>query len=563
MGFDCTFHVIDEQAIRDRFVPKLLERADEETELDRVMEESESLWEQARSALNGQNPEEPEEEASPESAASLVSQLAVMFNACSLPYHYERGLAFSLWDRLDLDGAGEFPESFAFDPEPLFNEVVKEYPALRGQFNRWFTGNYSTGVYVPASHVPEVLAWLEAKVQAFAKGDRRIFKGLQAILRTAAARRLGFWEATDLAVPMTGTVPGDRNLMTADYLHNLKGSPAPYVERAPVEGEVSAHDWSIANGSLITADQEKWRTSCWDLTTWPPRQVHVVNEFAPYRARLRDGQWLFFSSANAKEKPRVFRPRLLGTDWSWQTMPSVEIDGTERSVSLGGFVCDKFIVFRPVDRHAGGSQSALLAPPVMLDRATWIPCPGLTAVEGRPSALAGFIEDPVCAVAYLADGNDLLLWDGDGYEWHNGKFELTFPMAARKREWQWTGLPAGVDGLFFLAERRLFEAHRGQPPVAHAPNWTNIMYLFPGPRGSIIVREGNNQDGDVAKLYFPQEGSFIHIEPELFDDNKYSFVYWTQPSDRFLVQYGKEWLSIPTNIVLDQPRFRADTGERI
>ena len=48
MGFDCTFHVIDENAIRDRFVPKLLERTAEETELDRVMEESESLWEQAQ-----------------------------------------------------------------------------------------------------------------------------------------------------------------------------------------------------------------------------------------------------------------------------------------------------------------------------------------------------------------------------------------------------------------------------------------------------------------------------------------------------------------------------------
>ena len=502
-------------------------------------------------------------------AASLICQLAVMFSACSLPHHYERGLAFSLWDRLELEEAGEFPESFAFDPEPLFNEVIEEYPSLRGQFNRWFTGNYSTGVYVPARHVPEVLAWLEGKVQAFAKGERRIFKGLLAILRTAAAQRFGFWEATDLAVPMMGTIPGDPNLMTADYLHNLQGQASPYVQRTPIEGAVDPYDWSIANGSLITADQEKWRTSCWDLTTWPPRQVHVVNEFAPYRTRLRDGRWLCFSSTNAKEKPRVFRPRLLGTDWSWQTLPPVVINGEERSVSAGGFVGDKFIVFRPVDSHGGNSPSNLLAPPVMFDGAKWIPCPGLHPVEGRPSALAGFIEDPVCAVANLADGRDLLVWDGDGYEWRSGKFwqsgkfQLTFPMRARKGERDWTSLPAGVDGLFYLAERRLFEAHRGQPPVAHAPNWKNIMYLFPGPQGSIIVWEGDSKDGDAAKLYFPQEGSFIHIEPELFDDNEYSFVYWSQLSDRFLVQYGKEWLSLPTAVVLNQPRFRAHTGVAI
>jgi hypothetical protein len=561
MGYDCTFHVINEQAIRDRFVPKLLQRTDEQTELDRVMEESESLWEKARNALNGQHPDEPEEVASPELAASLICQLAVMFSSCSLPHHYERGLAFSLWDGLDLDGAGEFPQAFAFDPEALFNEVTEEYPALHGQFNRWFTGNYSTGVYVPAEHVPEVLAWLEDKVRALAKGERRPFKGLLAILHTAAARKLGFWEATDLAVPIMGTVPGDPGLMTAAYLQNLKGQPGHYVERAPVEGEVNTYDWSIAEGSLITADQGNWRTSCWDLTTWPPRQVHVVEEFAPYRTRFRDGRWLFFSSENAKEKPRVFRPRVLDADWSWKKVTPVVIDGMEASVSAGGFVGDKLIVFQPFDSHVGKSQSKLFRPPVMFENAGWILCPGLSPVEGR--SLAGFIEDPVCAIAILADGTDLLLWDGDGYECRNSKFELTFPLAARRREPAWTSLPAGMDGLFYIAGRCLFEAHRGRLPVAHAPDWTNIMYLFPGPQGSIIVREGDNKDGDAAKLYFPQDHSFIHIEPELFDDNEYSFVYWSQPSDRFLVHYGKEWLSIRTSIVLDQPRFRVDSGAAI
>lgn len=563
MGYDCTFHVIDEEAIRNRFVPKLLEHTDEETELDQVMEEADSLWEQVRGALEGRDTEEPDEEVGPEQAASLLCQLAVIFSACSLPYHYERGLAFSLWDRLDFDGAGEFPEAFAFDPEPLFGEVLEEYPAVRGQFNRWFTGNYSTGVYVPATHVPEVLDWLETKVQSFAKGDRRQFKGLRAILRTAAARKLGFWEATDLAVPMMGTAPGDPSLMTADYLHNLKGEPSQQVERTAADGEVSAYDWSIAGGSLVTASQETWRTSCWDLATWPPRAVHVLPEFAPYRRRLRDGRWLFFSSANAKEKPRVFRPRLVGTDGSWQAVPPVVIDGEERSVTVGGVVGEKLIVFQPFDSYVGTSQPNLLAPPLMLDKGNWVICPGLSPVEGRPSALAEYIEGPVCAIVNLADGADLLLWDGDGYEWRSGRFELTFPLGARRAERDWTSLPSGQDGLYYLAGRHLFEAHRGQPPVAHCPAWTNIMYLFPGPQGSILVREGDNKDGDAAKLYFPQDGTFLHIEPELFDDNEYSFVYWSQLSDRFLVQYGQEWLSVPTALVLEQTRYRADTGTAI
>jgi hypothetical protein len=313
----------------------------------------------------------------------------------------------------------------------------------------------------------------------------------------------------------------------------------------------------------VPFDQGGWRTSCWDLTTWPPRQLHVLREFAPYRTRLRDGRWLCFSSADAREKPRIFRPSLLGSDWSWQTVPPVAIGGEERSVSAGGSVSDRLIVFQPHENRRVGDGPEPLQPPLMLEGAGWTACPGLWPVAGRPSALARFVEAPVCATVPLADGADLLLWDGDGYEWRDGRFELTFPMAARNGESQWTHVPAGEDGLFYLAGRRLFEAHRGQPPVAHAPGWENIMYLFSGPQGSVIVCEGDNEDGDVAKLYFPLEGSFIHIEPGLFDDNEYGFVYWNKPNDRFLVLYGKEWISIPTSVVLDQPRFRANPGAAV
>lgn len=566
MGYDCTFHLIDEDAIRHSFVPKLLGRVDSETVLDQIIQDSESLWERVRGALNGQDLEEPGEVASPERAASLVCQLAVMFSACSLPHHYERGLAFSLWDRIDLDGAGEFPDSLAFDPEPLFNEVVEKYPALRGQFSRWFTGNGSTGVFVPAQHVAEVLAWLETTIQSFSRGDRRRFKGLVDILRTAATKNLGFWEATDLAVPVMGTVPGDPKLMTADYLRNRKGKGNPRVQRAPVDGDLNAFDWSIANNELISTDQQKWRTSFWDLAKWPPIQVHVVEEFAPYRTRLCDGSWLLFSSASPNEKPRIFRPRLLGSDRSWKTIAPVILDGKECSVSRGGSINRKLIVFRPIESSFGKSQSRTLAPPVMLEGTNWIPCPGLPSVEARQSELRGFVEDPVCGIVKLGDGGELLVWDGDGYEWRRGsffrrgKFVLTYPMAARKGERPWGSLSFGNDRLFYIADRRLFEARRSMPPIPHVANWTNIMYLFPGPEGSIIIREGDNKDGDASKLYFPNDGSLIHVEPELFDDNEYGFVYWSQESDRFLVHYGKEWLSIKTSVVLAQPRFRADSG---
>ncbi|HET6249060.1 MAG TPA: hypothetical protein VFE47_15285 [Tepidisphaeraceae bacterium] len=129
-------HLIDEKAIREEFIPRLLGRSQEPTALDRVVENAAELWEQVRTALEGDDLE---------GAAALLCQLAVVFSACSLPHQYERGLALCLWADQEADIAVEYPPEFVFSPEPLFTEVVAKYPALHGQFPDWFTGNGSTG----------------------------------------------------------------------------------------------------------------------------------------------------------------------------------------------------------------------------------------------------------------------------------------------------------------------------------------------------------------------------------------------------------------------------------
>ncbi len=88
------------------------------------------------------------------------------------------------------------------------------------------------------------------------------------------------------------------------------------------------------------------------------------------------------------------------------------------------------------------------------------------------------------------------------------------------------------------------------------------MYVRPGPAGGILLHEGGSKDGDVAKLYFPADGTFIHIEPELFDDKDYPFITWSAPADRFIVLAGK-FLAVPTAAVLSLPRYRASTGRRV
>lgn len=88
------------------------------------------------------------------------------------------------------------------------------------------------------------------------------------------------------------------------------------------------------------------------------------------------------------------------------------------------------------------------------------------------------------------------------------------------------------------------------------------MSIGTGPDGSLLLKEGNNDDGDVAKLYFPMDGTYIHIEPELFDDKDYPCIYWSAESDRFLVLAGN-FLSVRTSMVLSLPRYHAETGKPV
>src|SRR5262245_16177365 len=213
MGYDCTFHLVHEKAIREEFVPKLLGELTGETRFDQVREDAAELWATVRRALV-EEVNNDGDELDAEDVATLVCQLAVMYSACSLPHHYERGLALSLWPE---DAGDALPSELAESPESLFSAVVAKHPHLKGQFPNWITGNYCTGVFVGAPRVAKVRAWVEKAIAKLDKGRQRDFRGLVAVLKTAEAKGFAYWEATDLAIPMLNQVPGDPNLLTADF----------------------------------------------------------------------------------------------------------------------------------------------------------------------------------------------------------------------------------------------------------------------------------------------------------------------------------------------------------
>ena len=99
------------------------------------------------------------------------------------------------------------PKKLVGDAEPLFADVIAARLDLKGKFPGDMTGNFSTGLYIAAENVPDLLAFVEKKVKRYPKPDRRLFRGLILVLKHAAEHGLAYWEGAELPVPMATMRP--------------------------------------------------------------------------------------------------------------------------------------------------------------------------------------------------------------------------------------------------------------------------------------------------------------------------------------------------------------------
>ena len=297
MGYDCTLHVVDERLVREQFVPRLLSRDQRPSAFDE-RKDAEQLWTQVRQALSGEAVDEDGRRLTPTAAAGLVCQLAVAYCAAELPYHYERGFCLSLWpdqpDRLDA----KVPGKFIGNPESLFGEVLQAHPALKGKFPQEILSNYCTGLYVPAERVAELLAWAERRVKRYPKPDRRLFRGLLLVLKEAAERKVGYWEGTEIPVPMRTLRPAGAGTRP---------------ELVDVKFPRYADDFRYRHGDLLVFSSPVYSkgdpgTVFVDLSRWPPT-MQVLPEQSVSLERSRGGQWVMVSRGPEDEHRLLVRLR--------------------------------------------------------------------------------------------------------------------------------------------------------------------------------------------------------------------------------------------------------------
>lgn len=428
---------------------------------------------------------------------------------------------------------------------------------MQGKFPLWFSSNYSTGVYIPASEIKSVRDWLDSVLASLSKGNRRMFRGLVAILAVAQERGLSYWEATDLAVPMMGSVPGDPELMTADFLRTTPGVEPAEKHPLPKCGYL---DWKGGwEDTQILSSAGPDNTLVLDLGRWPPKHHRRKTEFLFCMDRDHAGRWLFISRTGAGKEVSPPRGRLLRDlrKDPEQVLP-LEEKGTEIGIDDGYLIDGRMVLVPDLGKFKPGD----LLHAWMQDGQTFRHAPGLPPHRVKKSSFGNewFVND----IARLADGTEILIWDGQGYEWDGKKFHLTFPLGLTDAYDDCSAIPAGEDGFYYLHKRRLFEVHRGQKPVRHGPKWSNILAMQPGPEGGLLLREGGNDHADLGKLYFPEDKTFIHLELELLgDQDLYTLLCWSQGAKRIVACDHYTLYAVSVERVLAMPRFRARTGKAV
>jgi hypothetical protein len=164
----------------------------------------------------------------------------------------------------------------------------------------------------------------------------------------------------------------------------------------------------------------------------------------------------------------------------------------------------------------------------------------------------------------LADGTDVLIWDGHGYEVKRGRFERTWDLAAEESAvlGGWTAVPWGGDGFFYLSDRRVSYARRGVPPVPVMPDADNVMFLSPGPEDSVIASHGRNRKALAARVWFPASGVYIPVtRKELGIASHFSpaELYWSGGTGYVYTKHG-DLLTFPASDLLALKRVRPRAG---
>jgi hypothetical protein len=277
-----------------------------------------------------------------------------------------------------------------------------------------------------------------------------------------------------------------------------------------------------------------------DLDVWPPSPVVIDTEYVASFDVLPDGRLVVYSMLTAPESGYMIRIHPRG----WPAKPATGPPDVYHTPTPGDIwevhtVGERVVSFRSLIEKDGRPETKR-AYALMADR--FQPARDLPKVQTfDPGRLAH--QTYANGKVTMADRTEVLIWDGNGYELKGGRFERTWELAAEDSVGLggWTAVPWGEDGFFYLSGRQVWCARRGADPVPVMPDADNVMFLSPGPGGSVIASHGKNRKALAARVWFPADGTYIPVtrkELGIAPNSSPDELYWSAVTRHVYTKFG-------------------------
>lgn|GEM_PF-3490480 len=247
-----------------------------------------------------------------------------------------------------------------------------------------------------------------------------------------------------------------------------------------------------------------------DLTRRSPKAKPNHSEYVNSFDILPDGRIVV--SSMLTKPPRKYAIRIHPADWPTKPTAGVLEEYPNPSDMLLAKVwsvsgCIIAFDFRIERSNPVGTHQVYF-----LDRGKFVAAPGLPTVTS-------FGRDPFDYQVHtngkvtLPTGEEILIWDGDGYTWNGKRFELSWKLGVKEPGGieGWMSVPWGADGFFYLSERQVTYVRRGKRPVRVHPDAGSVTFLSPGPEDSIILCMFKNAKRHIARVWFPADGTYIPL----------------------------------------------------
>lgn len=284
-----------------------------------------------------------------------------------------------------------------------------------------------------------------------------------------------------------------------------------------------------------------------DLSTWPPVLTRL-DETLLVTARSDGGRWLVVS--RTPRSPSRWRVRV-SCDPDGDRTALLPAEEREEGVSWAAFLGERVVAVAGFHVFGSGAD-ARLPTPLIEERGKLVPIEGLSRAAG---------DYPTFGATRLADGTQMLFWNGNGYAYEGGRFRLAYQLEAETPTHLWTTVPLAAGGFLYLSKGRLHRARMGQDSVALLPEVDDILRMAPGPDGGVVLTRGGMGHGNVGAVYLLEEGALIDLPPELFGIEEPAMVHglhWCEACGCLVATTCTALYASPLEAALGLARRRAD-----